>query len=78
MWWGERKEGRRRGRREGEERAHCRVESRERWRQREGSEGMCLTASFSHAPSVLVHLKEAARERWKRGMRDRGRKSRRC
>lgn len=61
------------GRRE-ERRVRCRVE---RWKQREGSRGMCLTASFSHASSVLVRLTEAAQERWKR-MRDRGRKSRRC
>lgn len=27
---------------------------------------MCLTASFSHAPSVLVRLTEAARERDRR------------
>lgn len=34
--------------------------------QREGSKGICLAASFSHAPPVPVRITEATRERWRR------------
>lgn len=54
----------------GRERRACRRVER---RRVGGSEGMCLAPDFSHAPSVLVCLKEAAHgERWKvekRGMK---------
>lgn len=63
--------GRRRGRRQ------CTVGVERRrggGRGREERECASLPA-FSHAPSVLLRQTEAARERWRRGLWDRGRKN---